>query len=75
MGEGGVNTYIIYEQRPPIPNGRKVNRVGQYDASGEYEDCSANLVAIGHVVADSNAEAWRKAKLMTRKPVLEEIKQ
>jgi len=70
-----VNTYIVYEQRPPIPNGRKVNRVGQYDASGEYEDCSANLVAIGHVVADSNAEAWDKAHRMTRKPVLEEIKQ
>ena len=52
-------TYIIYEQRPPIPNGRKINRVGQYDASGEYEDCSANLVALGHVVADSNADAWR----------------
>ena len=70
-----MNTYIVYEQRPPIPNGRKVNRVGQYDASGEYEDCSANLVAIGHVVADSNAEAWDKAHRMTRKPVLEEIKQ
>ena len=75
MGEGGVNTYIIYEQRPPIPNGRKVNRVGQYDASGEYEDCSANLVAIGHVTALSNDDAWAQAKRMIRKPVLEEIKQ
>jgi len=75
MGEGGVITYIVYEQKPPIPNGRKVNKYGEYDRRGEYEDCDANLVALGHVVADSNAEAWRKAKLMTRKPVLEEIKQ
>lgn len=68
-------TFIVYEQRSPIPNGRKINKFGEYDGRGEYEDCDANLVALGHVSADSNAEAWEKAKRMTRKPVLEEIKQ
>lgn len=68
-------TYIVYEQRPPILNGRKVNKWGEYDRHGEYEDSSANLVAIGHVVAATDTEAWSKAKRMTRKPVLEEIKQ
>lgn len=75
MGEGGMITYIVYEQRTPIPNGRRVNRFGEYDRRGEYEDSNANLVALGHVTADSNAEAWEKAKRMTRNPVLEEIKQ
>jgi len=68
-------TYIVYEQKPPIPNGRKINKFGEYDKRGEYDDCSANLVPIGHVSADSNAEAWEKAKRMTKKPVLEEVKQ
>lgn len=75
MGEGGMITYIVYEQKPPIPNGRKVNKFGEYDKRGEYEDCSANLVALGHVTAASNADAWKQAKRMTFKPVLEEIKQ
>lgn len=68
-------TYIVYEQKPPIPNGRKINKFGEYDKRGEFDDCSANLVPIGHVSADSNAEAWEKAKRMTKKPVLEEVKQ
>jgi len=68
-------TYIVYEQKPPVPNGRRINRFGEYDKRGEFDDCSANLVPIGHVSADSNAEAWEKAKRMTKKPVLEEVKQ
>jgi len=68
-------TYIVYEQKPPVPNPRRINRFGEYDKRGEFDDCSANLVPIGHVSADSNAEAWEKAKRMTKKPVLEEVKQ
>ena len=64
-------TYIVYRQDPPLPTGRKLNRFMEYDRRGEYEEHSANLVALGHVVAATNAEAWEKAKRMTRKPVLE----
>ena len=68
-------TWIIYRQDTPLPTGRKLNRFGSYDSAGEYDECAANMVAIGHVEADSNAEAWEKAKRMTRHPVIEEIKQ
>lgn len=68
-------TYIVYRQDSPLPTGRKLNKFGSYDANGEYEEHIANLVALGHVTAETNAEAWEKAKRMTRKPVLEEISQ
>ena len=68
-------TYIVYRQDPPIPTGRKLNRYMEYDTRGEYDEHKANLVALGHITADSNADAWDKAHRMTRKPVLEEIKQ
>lgn len=68
-------TYIVYEQRTPIPNGRKINKFGEYDRRGEYEDCDANLVALGHVVTYTHAKAWDVAKTMTKHPVMEEIKQ
>ena len=67
-------TYIVYRQDIPLPTGRKINRFGEYDRRGEYDEHAANLVVLGHVSADTNAEAWEKAKRMTRKPVLEEIK-
>lgn len=67
--------FIIYEQRIPLPTGRKLNRYMEYDKRGEYDEHAANLVALGHVTAASNADAWDKAHKMTRKPVLEEIKQ
>lgn len=68
-------TYIVYEQRQPIHTGRKLNRNMEYDLRGEYIDHAANLVPLGHVTAASNDDAWKQAKRMTRKPVLEEIKQ
>ena len=68
-------TYIVYRQDPRIPTGRKLNRYMEYDTRGEYDEHEANLVALGHVTAASNADAWDKAHRMTRKPVLEEIKQ
>ena len=68
-------TYIVYRQDIPIPTGRKLDKHGRYSDSGEYDEHEANLVALGHVTAASNAGAWDKAHKMTRKPVLEEIKQ
>jgi hypothetical protein len=68
-------TYIVYRQDIPLPTGRKLNRYMEYDKRGEYDEHEANLVALGHITAASNAEAWDKAHRMTRKPVLEEIKQ
>lgn len=67
--------YIVYEQRTPIPTGRKLNRLMEYDKRGEYDEHAANLVPLGHVTAASNDDAWKQAKRMTRKPVLEEVKQ
>ena len=68
-------TYIVYRQDIPLPTGRKLNRHMEYDKRGEYDEHTANLVALGYVTAATNAEAWDKAHRMTRKPVLEEIKQ
>lgn len=68
-------TYIVYEQRTPIPTGRKLNRLMEYDKRGEYDEHAANLVPLGHVTAASNDDAWKQAKRMTRKPVLEDVKQ
>ena len=68
-------TYIVYRQDIPLPTGRKLNRYMEYDKRGEYDEHEANLVALGHITSASNAEAWDKAHRMTRKPVLEEIKQ
>ena len=68
-------TYIVYRQDIPLPTGRKLNRHMEYDKRGDYDEHEANLVALGHVTAASNADAWDKAHKMTRKPVLEEIKQ
>ena len=68
-------TYIVYRQDIPLPTGRKLNRYMEYDTRGEYDEHEANLVALGHITAASNADAWDKAHRMTRKPVLEEIKQ
>ena len=68
-------TYIVYRQDTPLPTGRKLNRHMEYDKRGEYDEHTANLVALGHVTAATNADAWDKAHKMTRKPVLEEIKQ
>lgn len=67
--------FIVYQQLVPLPTGRKLNRAMEYDKRGEYDEHAANLVALGHITADSNADAWDKAHRMTRKPVLEEIKQ
>ena len=67
-------TWIIYRQDPPLPTGRKLNRFGSYDASGEYDEHMANLVRLDAITAASNADAWEKAKRLTRKPVLEEVK-
>ena len=67
--------FIIYEQRIPLPTGRKLNRQMEYDWRGEYDEHAANLVALGHVTAASNDDAWKQAKRLTLKPVLEEIKE
>ena len=67
--------FIIYEQRIPLPTGRKLNRQMEYDKRGEYDEHAANMVALGHVTAASNDEAWKQAKRLTLKPVLEEIKE
>jgi hypothetical protein len=67
-------TYIVYRQDPPLPTGRKLNKFGSYDSAGEYDEHAANLVRLTAIEADTNAEAWEKAKRMTRKPVLEEVK-
>ena len=67
--------FIIYEQRIQLPTGRKLNRYMEYDTRGEYDEHTANLVALGHVTAATNDEAWKQAKRMTLKPVLEEIKE
>ena len=68
-------TYIVYRQDTPIPTGRKLDKHGRYSDSGEYDEHEANLVALGHVTAASNDDAWKKAKRLTLKPVLEEIKE
>lgn len=68
-------TYIVYRQDTPLPTGRKLNRYMEYDKRGEYDEHEANLVALGHVTAASNDDAWKKAKRLTLKPVLEEIKE
>ena len=68
-------TYIVYRQDIPLPTGRKLNRYMEYDKRGEYDEHAANMVALGHVTAASNDEAWKQAKRMTLKPVLEEIKE
>jgi hypothetical protein len=70
-----MTTYIVYRQDTPIPTGRKINKFGEFDKRGEYDEHSANLVALGHVTAASNDDAWKQAKRMTLKPVLEEIKE
>jgi len=67
--------FIVYQQLVPLPTGRKLNRHMEYDKRGEYDEHAANLVALGHVTASSNDDAWKQAKRMTLKPVLEEIKQ
>ena len=68
-------TYIVYRQDTPLPTGRKLNRHMEYDKRGEYDEHTANLVALGHVTAACNDDAWMQAKRMTLKPVLEEIKE
>lgn len=68
-------TYIVYRQDPPLPTGNRIDKFGRYSPSGEYEEHTANLVALGHITAANADDAWDKAHRMTRKPVLEEIKQ
>ena len=68
-------TYIVYRQDIPLPTGRKLDKHGRYSDGGEYDEHTANLVALGHITAATELEAWDKAHKMTRKPVLEEIKQ
>ena len=67
--------FIVYQQLVPLPTGRKLNRQMEYDKRGEYDEHAANMVALGHVTAASNDEAWKQAKRLTLKPVLEEIKE
>ena len=67
--------FIVYQQLVPLPTGRKLNRAMEYDKRGEYDEHAANLVALGHVTAACNDDAWKQAKRMTLKPVLEEIKE
>lgn len=58
--------YIIYRQDTPRFIGKDRN------GDNEYE---ANLVAVGQLVADCSDDAFTKAKRITPKPVLEEIKE
>lgn len=68
-------TYIVYRQDPPIATGRRMNWKMEYDRHGEIEEHTATLVAIGHVIAESEDEAWDKAHGMTRNPALELVKE
>ena len=68
-------TYIVYRQDTPLPTGNRIDKFGRYSLTGEYEEHTANLVALGHITAATELEAWDKAHRMTRKPVLEEIKE